>query len=138
MATMKGLFRIVAAVAALTLSVSAVASAQHGSGDPGIASFLSAVNSIGDQLKALSAEKKVSAHDIHVVNVAQLANDGNSVVLNKAIAKNSTQIATLRDALKNNAAVVAALSTANVSVGQVVAIDVDAGSEIHVYYQPGS
>jgi hypothetical protein len=138
MATMRSLFRIVAAVTALTLSVSTVASAQHGSGDPGIASFLSAVNSIGDQLKAFNAEKKVSAHDIHVVNVAQLANEGNSVVLNKAIAKNSAQIATLRDALKNNAAVVAALSSANLSVGQVVAIDVDAGCEIHVYYQPGS
>lgn len=138
MATMRGLFRIVAAVTALTLSVSAVASAQHGSGDPGIASFLSAVNSIGDQLKALNAEKKVTPHDIHVVNMAQLANDGNSVVLNKAIAKNSAQIATLRDALKNNPAVVAALSSGNVSIAQVVAIDVDAGSEIHVYYQPGS
>ena len=136
MATMKGLFRIVAAVTALMLSVSAVASAQKGSGDPGIASFLSAVNTIRDEMTALSAEKSLSPNDFHLANLQKFTNPGNAAVLAKAIQKNSHDIHELREALGKNAIVVRALANANVSVEQVVALDIQHGGESTIYYQP--
>jgi ABC-type glycerol-3-phosphate transport system substrate-binding protein len=137
MATFHSLIKVLAAVATLTATAGTVASAQDGSGPPGIVSFLSAVNSITDEIKALSAEKNTCANDIHVVDVQKLRNAGNEAVLNKAISKNSPQFATLRGALKNNPAIVAALARANVSVDEVIALDVEPGTGIHIFYQSG-
>ena len=136
MATMRGLFGIVAAVTALTLSASAVASAQHGSGDPGIASFLSAVNTIRDEMTALNAEKSLSPNDFHLANLQKFSNPGNAAVLAKAIQKNTHEIHELREALGRNAVITHVLANANVSVEQVVALDVQHGGEFTIYYQP--
>jgi hypothetical protein len=136
MATMKGLSRIVAAVAVLTLSVSAVASAQHGSGDPGVASFLSAVSTIRDEMTALNAEKRLSLNDFHLANLQKFTNPGNAAVVAKAIQKNSHDIHELREALGRNAIVVRVLANANVSIEQVVALDIQHGGESTIYYQP--
>jgi predicted ATP-dependent Lon-type protease len=135
MAKIKGLFGIAARVVIMAVISTKLASAQQSSGHSGVASFLSAVNSANDELKALSAEKSVSAHDIHLVSVQQLTNPGNSTVITKAIGKNSSQIAALREALKNNSAVMAALAAGNVSLDQVIALEVQPGSEIHIYYR---
>jgi len=129
------LFKILTIVAVLAVTVSTVASAQHGSGEPGIASFLSAVNSISDEIKALNAEKSITANDIHLVSIAKLSNSGNAATLSKAIAKNAAQIAALRNALGANATVAAKLAAAGVSVDQVVAIDVEPSSGIDIFYQ---
>jgi len=135
MAKIKGLFGIAARVVIMAVISTKLASAQQSSGHSGVASFLSAVNSANDELKALGAEKSVSAHDIHLVSVQQLTNPGNSTVITKAIGKNSSQIAALREALKNNSAVMAALAAGNVSLDQVIALEVQPGSEIHIYYR---
>jgi hypothetical protein len=117
------------------MTVGTVASAQHGSGEPGIASFLSAVNSVSDEIKALNAEKDVTVNDIHVVSVQKLSNAGNAAALNKAIAKNAAQIALLRNAIQGNAAITTKLAASGVSVDQVVAMDVQPGSTIQIFYQ---
>ena len=135
MGTIRRTLGTIAQIAILSLALSTVASAQAGSGQPGVAAFLSAVNSTTDELKALNAEKSISTHDIHTVSVEKISNVGNTAAISRAIAKNSAQIAALRDALKTNQTVVAALTAAGVSINQVVAIDVDPGSEIHIYYQ---
>ena len=135
MAPTKTLIKIVSLVMTLAVSVSSVASAQHGSGEPGIASFLSAVNSVGEEIRALSAEKSVTANDVHLISLQKLSNAGNAATLTKAIAKNGAQIAALRDAIKANAAISAKLAASGVSVDQVVAMNVNPGSEIHVFYQ---
>jgi hypothetical protein len=135
MGTLKGLIGSVAGIAIVTLAWTTVAAAQAGSGQPGVAAFLSAVNSSADELKALNAEKSISTHDIHTVSVEKISNAGNTAAISRAIAKNSAQIAALRDALKTNQTVLAALTGAGVSIDQVVAIDVDPGSEIHVFYR---
>ena len=135
MAPTKSLIRIISLVMALAVSASSVASAQHGSGEPGIASFLSAVNSVGDEIRALNGEKSVTANDVHLISLQKLSNSGNAATLAKAIAKNGAQIATLRDTIKGNAAISAKLAASGVSVDQVVAMNVNPGSEIHVFYQ---
>ena len=135
MGTIKSMFRTLAIVSAFAFAWSTTASAQVGSGQPGVASFLSAVNSTAEELRALSAEKSLSTHDIHVVSLEKISNAGNSATISKAIAKNAAQIASLRDALKANATVSAALSAAGVSVNQVVALDVEPGTGIHIFYQ---
>jgi hypothetical protein len=135
MAPARFLFRTLTLIAAFSLTLSRVASAQRGSGEPGIASFLSAVNSVSDEIRALNAEKDITVNDIHVVSVQKLSNPGNAAVLNKAIAKNSAQIAALRDAIKGTPAITAKLAASGVSVDQVVAIDVQHRSGIDIYYQ---
>jgi aminoglycoside/choline kinase family phosphotransferase len=129
------MIRTLAIVTAFAFAWSTVASAQVGSGQPGVAAFLSAVNSTAEELRALGAEKSLSTHDIHVVSLEKISNPGNSATISKAISKNSAQIASLRDALKANGTVTAALSAAGVSVNQVVALDVEPGTGIHIYYQ---
>jgi hypothetical protein len=135
MGTMKSKFRFLASVAVFAFAWSSVVSAQVGSGQPGVAAFLSAVNSTADELRALSAEKSISTHDVHVVSVDKMSNPGNSATIERAISKNAAQIAALRDALKSNQPVMAALSAAGISIGQVVAMDVEPGSEIHIFYK---
>ena len=135
MAPTKSLFRILSIVAGLAVTLSTVASAQHGSGEPGIASFLSAVNSVSDEIKSLNAEKSITANDIHVVSMQKLSNPGNAATLSRAISRNATQIAALRDAVKANAIIVAKLAASGITVDQVVAMDVQPGSEIHIFYQ---
>jgi hypothetical protein len=135
MAPTKSLIKILSLGTMLAISVSSPASAQHGSGEPGIASFLSAVNSVGDEIRALNSEKNVTANDVHLISLQKLSNAGNAATLTKAIAKNGAQIAALRDAIKGNAAISAKLAASGVSVEQVVAMNVNPGSEIHVFYQ---
>src|SRR5829696_1082767 len=102
MAPTTSLIKILSLVMILAVSVSSVASAQHGSGEPGIASFLSAVNSVGDEIRALNGEKSVTANDVHLISVQKLSNAGNAATLTKAIAKNGAQIAALRNAIRSN------------------------------------
>jgi len=135
MAPTRYLFRILTIAATLPVTLGTVASAQHGSSEPGIVSFLSAVNSIGDEIKDLNAEKSVTSNDIHLISVQKLSNSGNAATLNRAIAKNGVQIAALRDTLKGNPAVVAKLAASGVPLDQVVAMDVQVGSEINIFYQ---
>ena len=135
MGTIKSTLRTLAIVSAFAFAWSTVASAQVGSGQPGVAAFLSAVNSTAEELRALGAEKSLSTHDIHVVSLEKISNPGNSATISKALAKNSAQIASLRDALRAIPTVSAALSAAGVSVNQVVALDVEPGTGIHIYYQ---
>ena len=135
MGTTKSVIKTLAIVAAFAFAWSTVATAQVGSGQPGVAAFLSAVNSTAEELRALGAEKSISTHDVHVVSLGKISNAGNSATIEKAISKNSAQIASLRAALKSNATVTAALSAAGVSVDQVVALDVEPGTGINIYYQ---
>ena len=131
----KSFVKILSLVTMLAVTLSTAASAQHGSGEPGVATFLSAVNSIGEEISAFNAEKTVTANDIHLMSVQKLLNAGNATTLNKAIAKNAAEIATLRTALRSNTAVMAKLAASGVSVDQVIAMHVDVGSEIHIFYQ---
>jgi hypothetical protein len=135
MAPTKSLIKMLSLVMMLAATVSSTAYAQHGSGEPGVATFLSAVNSVGDEIRALNAEKSVIANDIHLISVQKLSNPGNAATLTRAIAKNATQIATLREAVKANAGIAAKLAASGISVDQVVAMDVDPGSGIDIFYQ---
>ena len=125
----------IARVTAVTLVYASVARGQVGSGQPGVATFLSAVNSTADELKALSSEKSVTKNDIHVVSLSKISNSGNSATISKALTKNAADIEQLRASLQSNPAIVAALSAAGASVGQVVAIDVQPNTGITVFVQ---
>ena len=131
----KNVLTTIARVTAVTLLYASVARGQVGSGQPGVATFLSAVNSTTEELKELSSEKTVTKNDVHVVNLAKISNAGNSATISKALARNAAQIEQLRASLQSNPAIVAALAAAGVSVAQVVAIDVEPGTEITVYVQ---
>ena len=135
MAPTNSLIKILSLVVMLAATVSSSAYAQHGSGEPGVATFLSAVNSVGSEIRALNAEKSVTANDIHLISVQKLSNAGNAATLTKAIAKNGAQIAALRDAIRGNAGIMAKLAASGVSADQVVAMHVDAGTEIEIFYQ---
>lgn len=136
MARMNGLFSIVALAATLVVAPVPVAQAQHGSGEPGVANFLSAINTIRDEMNALNAEKNVSANDFHLANLQKLTNSGNAAVLAKALQKNAHEIHELREALGQNAIVMRVLVNASVPLDQVVALDVQRGGEFTIYYQP--
>ena len=135
MAPTRSLIKILSLVVMLAATVSSAAYAQHGSSEPGVATFLSAVNSVGEEIRALNAEKSVTANDIHLISVQKLSNPGNAATLTRAIAKNATQIATLREAVKGNAGIAAKLAAGGISVDQVVAMDVTPGSGIDIFYQ---
>jgi hypothetical protein len=127
--------RMIASAAVLVTASSRVATAQAGSALPGVAAFLSAVNSAPDELKALKAEKSLCCHDIHTVDIGKITNAGNSAVISRAIEKNATQIAELREGLKSNETVIAALAAAKVSLDRVIALDVKPGIDIHIFYR---
>jgi hypothetical protein len=134
MSTFTGLLSVVGLVAAVAVAAPPVAFADGG--DPGVANFLSAVNTINAEIRALNAEKSLSPHDFHLANLQKFTNPGNAAVLARAIQKNSAQISELREALSKNAIVSRVLASASVSVAQVVALDVQPGGEFTIYYQP--
>ena len=103
--------------------------------EPGIANFLTAVNTINDELKQLHAEKKLSPNDFHFANLAKFTNPGNSAVLTKAIQKNAAQIHELREELSRDATIGPIIAKAGITAEQIVAVDVQPGSGVTVYYQ---
>jgi hypothetical protein len=135
MGTLKKLTAFLANVAIIALVSSTVATAQVGSGQPGVAALLSAINSADAEVKALRAEKSVSAHDLHLVSVAKIQNDGNRATIERAIGKNAGPIGEMREAIGKMDVIVKALGAGGVSVSQVVAIDVQPGGGIYVFYQ---
>ncbi len=134
MSKFSGFLSVIGAVAAIAVAAPPIAFAY--STEPGLANFLSAVNTIRDEMKALKAEKSVSPNDFHVANLQKFTNPGNAAVLAKAIQKNSHDIHELREALGRNAIVTRVLTNANVPVDQIVALDVQPGGEFTIYYQP--
>ena len=135
MGTLKKVTSIVAYLAIMTVFSTTALTAQVGSGQPGVAALLSAINSADAEVKALNAEKSVSAHDLHLVAVSKIANDGNRATIDRAIAKNAGPLGEMREAIGKNDVIVKTLAAAGVSVSQVVGIDVQPGSGIYVFYQ---
>jgi len=128
------LLGMAASVATMAVILSTVSKAQAGSGQPSVASLLSAVSSADAEMKALAVEK-VSPQDVRLVNVASIANDGNRATIQRAIAKNAGPIGEMREALQKNPIMMAALRTGGVAVNQVVGVDVDHGISVTVFYQ---
>ena len=95
------LLGMAASVATMAVILSTVSKAQAGSGQPSVASLLSAVSSADAEMKALAVEK-VSPQDVRLVNVASIANDGNRATIQRAIAKNAGPIGEMREALQKN------------------------------------
>ncbi len=118
-----------------TIAVATPSHARAASAEPGVANFLSAVNTIRDQMKALSAEKRLSSNDFHVASLQKLSNPGNAAVIARAIQKNVHDIHELREALGRNAVVAGVLAKVGVAVDEVVALDVQPGGEFTIYYQ---
>jgi hypothetical protein len=134
MSRFTGLLSVVGLVAAVAVAAPPVAFAD--STEPGVANFLSAVNTINDEIRELNAEKSLSPNDFHLANLQKFTNPGNAAVLARAIQKNSPQITVLRETLSKNAIVMRVLANANVPVDQVVALDVQPGEVFTIYYQP--
>jgi hypothetical protein len=135
MGTYKSIFRILASIAVCAFAWSAVAYAQVGSGQPGVATLLSAINSADAEVSALRAEKSISVHDIHLVSVAKIANDGNKPTIERAIAKNAGPLGEMREAIGKNDVIVKGLAAGGVPLNQVVALDVQPGGSIYIFYQ---
>ncbi len=135
MGTLKRLTVLLANVAIMAFVSSTVATAQVGSGQPGVAALLSAINSADAEVKALAAEKSISVHDIHLVSVAKIANDGNRPTIERAIAKNAGPLGEMREQIAKYDAIVKALAAGGVSVSQVVGIDVQPGAGIYAFYR---
>jgi hypothetical protein len=134
MSKFSGFLNVIGVVAAVAVATPPAAFAD--STEPGVANFLSAVNTITDEIRALNAEKSLSPNDFHFANLQKLTNPGNASVFARAIQKNSAQIHELREVLARNAIVSRVLANANVPVDQVVALDVQPGAELTIYYQP--
>jgi hypothetical protein len=134
MSKFSGFLNVIGVVAAVAVATPPAAFAD--STEPGVANFLSAVNTINDELRQLNAEKSLSPNDFHLANLQKFTNPGNAAVLARAIQKNSAQITVLRVALSKNAIVSRVLANANVPVDQVVALDVQPGEVFTIYYQP--
>jgi hypothetical protein len=134
MGTLKRLTVLLANVAFMALASSTVATAQVGSGLPGVAALLSAINSADAEVKALRAEKSISVHDIHLVSVAKIENAGNKATIERAIAKNAGPLGEMREAIGRFDAIVQALAAGGVSLSQVVGLDVEPGG-IYIFYQ---
>ena len=128
------LLGMAASVATMAVILSTVSRAQAGSGQPSVASLLSAVSSADAEMKALAVEK-VAPQDVRLVNIATIANDGNRATIQRAIAKNAGPIGEMREALQKNPIMMAALRAGGVGVNQVVGVDVDHGISVTVFYQ---
>ena len=134
MGNLKSLTVLLANIAIMTLVSSTVATAQVGSGQPGVAMLISALNSADAEVKALRAEKNISVHDIHLVSVAKIENPGNKATIDRTIAKNAGPIGEMREQIGRIDAIVQALAAGGVSLSQVTALDVEPGG-IYIFYQ---
>ena len=134
MGTLKRLTVLLANVAIMVFFSSTVATAQVGSGQPGVAALLSAINSADAEVKALRAQKNVSIHDIHLVSVAKIENPGNKATIERAIAKNAGPIGEMREQIGRVDAIVQALAAGGVSLSQVTGLDVEPGG-MYIFYQ---
>ncbi|MFN2601945.1 MAG: hypothetical protein ABR582_04205 [Gemmatimonadaceae bacterium] len=134
MATIKRLTALLASVATMVVVSSTVATAQVGSGQPGVAALLSAINSADAEVKALNAQKNVSIHDIHLVSLAKIENPGNKPTIDRAIAKNAGPLGEMREHIGTVDAIAKSLAAGGVSVSQVVGLDVEPGG-IYIFYQ---
>src|SRR5438034_10034791 len=110
MGNLKRLSVLLVNVATMVVVSSTVASAQVGSGQPGVAALLSAINSADAEVKALGAQKTVSIHDIHLVSVAKIENAGNKPTIDRAIAKNAGPLGEMREQTENAYGIVQALA----------------------------
>ena len=134
MGTIKKLTVLLANVAIMALVSSTLATAQVGSGQPGVAALLSALNSADAEVKALHAQKNVSIHDIHLVSIAKIENAGNKATIERAIAKNAGPIGEMREQIGRVDAIVQALAAGGVSLSQVTALVVEPGG-FYIFYQ---
>jgi len=134
MGTFQRLTALLASVATMAVVSSTVASAQVGSGQPGVAALLSAINSADDEVKALRAQKNVSIHDIHLVSIAKIENAGNKAAIDRAIAKNAGPLGEMREQIGKFDGIVNALAAGGVSLSQVTALDVEPGG-IYIFHQ---
>src|SRR5260221_13359380 len=134
MGTLKRLTVLIANVAMMVFFSSTVATAQVGSGQPGVAALLSAINSADAEVKELRAQKSVSVHDIHLVSVAKIENAGNKATIERAITKNAGPIGEMREAIGTFDGVVKALAAGGVSLSQAVGLEVEPGG-IYIFYQ---
>jgi hypothetical protein len=134
MSSLKSRTVLLANIAIMMVVSSTVATAQVGSGQPGVAALLSAINSADDEVKALRAQKNVSIHDIHLVSLAKIENAGNKPAIDRAIAKNAGSLGEMREQIGRFDAIVKALAGGGVSPSQVVGLDVEPGG-IYIFYQ---
>jgi len=134
MGTLKRLTVLLANVATMALVSSTVATAQVGSGQPGVAALLSAINSADAEVKELRAQKSISVHDIHLVSVAKIENAGNKATIDRSIAKNAGPLGEMREQIGTFDAIVKAVAAGGVSLSQVVGLDVEPGG-IYIFYQ---
>lgn len=96
--------------------------------------LISALNNINAQISKVSALNNLTLSDVRVVNVQDVVN--NNQVLNNALNRNRVNIQILRDFLNNsvnnnNVQILDhALNNNNVTIGQIVALDVLSGGNV--------
>ncbi|HEU4630410.1 MAG TPA: hypothetical protein VFS08_11740 [Gemmatimonadaceae bacterium] len=97
------------------------------------AEVITALSRIDAQIQALQS---ATVGNVRVVNVNNAVQGAGAEQLSSAIELNQAGIQKLRAAVDSNEAVRTALSQSNVSVDNVVAIDVQSSGDVVVYYKP--
>jgi len=105
--------------------------AKQGSGQANFGNLVAALNNISAQIQQIQALNNVNVVD--VVDANQIASGNNIQVLNEAIKHNKVNIVKLRNVLNKNEVVKNALNNNNVSLNDVVSVDVLSGGNIVVF-----
>ncbi len=128
-------FRLAIAGALLLAAAPVVARAQSRSSQGSVSALIGAVNSISAQLAALNAIAGLTTREVQLVNAATILDKGNTPVLNNLFTKFGADITRLQSALGSNTVVMQSLTAANVDLTRVLALDVQPGGNVVVYYR---
>ena len=128
-------FRLAIAGALLLAAAPVIARAQSRSSQGSVSALIGAVSSISAQLAALNAIAGLTTREVQLVNAATILDKSNGPVLNNLFTKRSADITRLQSALGSNTVVMQSLTTANVDLTRVLALDVQPGGNVVVYYR---
>jgi hypothetical protein len=103
----------------------------QGSGQATFGNLIAALNNVSAQVQQVQALNNVNVVD--VVDVNNLATGNNIQALNDAINNNNVDIVELRNVLNKNEVIKDSLNKNNVSINDVIAVEVLSGGDIIVF-----
>lgn len=113
-------------------------SAAERTGQPNWGTLMSSMNNTSTEVTELQGLKNLTAANVHVVNVSDLASGNNMEAFNNALKRNDAEITKLRTALGANTVITQHLKASNITADRVVAIDVTPAGMVTLFVQPAT
>jgi hypothetical protein len=107
-------------------------------GQPNWGTLMSSINNSSTEVTELQGLKNLTATNVQVVNVSDLAKGNNMEALHNALQRHDADITKLRTAVGANTVITQQLKSKNIAANRVVAIDVDPTGTVYVFVQPST